>query len=187
MELFFCPDIAQKDDAYALLAHAVRQVCGLYTLPAISRTEQGKPFFPDFPQLHFNLSHSGSFALCALDDSPVGADIETIRPHHPRLADRVCSPSELAWVNAQPDPRRALLSLWTKKEARVKRDGCGLTVPLREIYVPCDEDAVLDGLHFGSLSGDSWVAAVCGCSFPTQLHTVSAGEFKKLDTTGHKC
>lgn len=186
MELFFCPDIAQKGDAYALLAYATRQARNLYTLPAISRTEQGKPFFPDFPQLHFNLSHSGSFALCALDDSPVGVDIEVIRPHHPRLAQRICSPAELEWVNTQPDPHRALLSLWTKKEARVKQDGCGLTIPLREIYVPCDEDAVLDGLHFASLSGENWVAAVCGHAFPAELHTVSASELKKLDTFGHK-
>lgn len=186
MELFFCPDIEKNADAYALLAYSVRQVYGLYTLPAIGRTATGKPFFPDRPQLHFNLSHSGSFALCALDDSPVGVDIETVRPHHPRLAERICSPAELAWLGAQADPQGALLSLWTKKEARVKQDGCGLAVPLREIYVPFDEDGVLDGLHFRSLSGETWVAAACGRSSPAEMRTVSADMLKSLDTTSSK-
>ena len=186
MKLFFCPDIAQASDAYALLAHSVRQAFSLYTLPVIRRTEHEKPFFPDCPQLQFNLSHSGHFALCALDNSPVGVDIEVIRPHHPRLAQRICSPAELEWVNTQADPHRALLSLWTKKEARVKQNGCGLTVPLREIYVPFDADAVLDDLHFHSLSGENWVAATCGHSSPTELYTVSADMLKNLDTIPFK-
>ncbi|MBQ3134323.1 MAG: 4'-phosphopantetheinyl transferase superfamily protein [Oscillospiraceae bacterium] len=187
MELFFYPDITEKADAYALLAYAVQKVYSLDSLPAISRTEHGKPFFPDHPQLQFNLSHSGRFALCALDDFPVGVDIECVRPHHPRLAQRICSPAELEWINVQADPQRALLSLWTKKEARVKQDGCGLTIPLREISVSFDEDADWDGLHFCSLYGHGWVGAVCGHSSPTALHTVTADRLKKLDTTNHKC
>ncbi len=185
MELYLCPDIETKADAYTLLAYAVRQTYNLYTLPAIERTANGKPFFADHPQLHFNLSHSGGFALCALDDSPVGVDIEAIRPHHPRLAQRICSPAELDWVKVQPAPDLALLSLWTKKEARVKQNGLGLTVPLREICVPFGGDAVLDGLHFHSLSGESWLAAVCGHSSPRELHTVFAEQLKKLDTGGN--
>ena len=187
MELFLCPDIANHADAYALLAHAVRQAYSLDNLPTIIRSEQGKPFFQHHPQLQFNLSHSGSFALCALDDFPVGVDIEVIRPHHPRLAERICSPTEREWVMAQPDPHRTLISLWTKKEARVKQDGCGLTVPLREIAVPLtDESANLDGLHFHSLSGDDWVGAVCGHSVPYSIHTICSSELKKLDTNVHK-
>lgn len=186
MELFFCPDLVNREDAYALLAHAVRQVYSLDSLPAIGRSEHGKPFFPDLPQLQFNLSHSGSFALCALDDSPMGVDIEAIRSHHPRLARRICSPAELEWLNEQDDRHRALLSLWTKKEARVKYTGTGLTVPIREIRVPFDEDAVLDGLHFRTLSSDGWVGAVCGHTLSTAFHTVSAAELKKLDTARNK-
>lgn len=187
MELFFCPDATTRTDAYALLSYAVQQMYSLDNLPTIRRNEHGKPFFADHPQLHFNLSHSGTFALCALDDSPVGVDIEVIRPHHPRLAERICSPTELAWVTAQPDSHRALLSLWTKKEARVKQDGRGLTVPLREIAVPLTEsDSVFNGLHVCPLSGHDWVGTVCAHTFPAQFHTVSADMLKNLDTTTHK-
>ena len=161
MELFF-DTCAPKD----LLCRAVREVWGLAALPAIARTAHGKPYFPDRPELHFNLSHSGDLVACAVDCAPVGIDIEMIRPHHPRLAQRVCSPAELDWVMAQPDPDRALLTLWTKKEARVKWEGCGLTVPLRGIRVPFEDDAVLDGLRFCALSGTGWVGTVCGTSAP---------------------
>ena len=53
---------------------------------------QGKPFFPDRPDLHFNLSHSGETVLCALSPSPVGCDAETISSAQPELAARFSIP-----------------------------------------------------------------------------------------------
>ena len=38
-------------------------------------TDKGKPYFEGDP-MYFSLSHSGSFALCAVSDRPVGADLE---------------------------------------------------------------------------------------------------------------
>ena len=53
-------------DAYGLLAELVKTEYGLSPLPETAREESGKPFFPGFRALHFNLSHSGTLALCAL-------------------------------------------------------------------------------------------------------------------------
>ena len=53
-----------------------------------------KPYFPRHEELHFNLSHSGALALCALDAAPVGVDIQVIKPLRPALPRRVCSPRE---------------------------------------------------------------------------------------------
>ena len=162
MELFLCENVTGREDAYVLLACAVRRRWGLAQLPAIARTESGKPYFPSHPNYHFSLSHSGTYALCAVAHAPVGVDIEVVRPHHPKLAERICSAEELTWLNNQPDREHALLQLWTAKESRVKYTGTGLTVPLRSIAVPLPPADRLDGLHFFFTQGTDWQLSACG-------------------------
>lgn len=176
MDLYLCENTTRREDAYALLAYAVRRRWGLDALPAIARTEHGKPYFPAFPQYHFNLSHSGSLALCVLDDHPVGADIEVIRPHHPKLAQRVCSPDELVWLEGEKDKISALCQLWTRKEALVKHRGTGLTVPLRSIRVPLPPAAEQDGLMFLALVAPELCLCACGHTPAAPLLTVSLEE-----------
>ena len=176
MDLYLCEHITKKEDAYALLAYAVRQQWGLSQLPSIIRAVGGKPHFSTHPQYHFNLSHSGSFALCALDDQPVGADIEVIRPHHPKLAQRICSPKELAWLENQSDKTTALCQLWTDKEALVKYHGTGLTVPLREIAIPLPPICRQEDLQFHRVTTGEYCLCVCGLSVPTPLVTVPREE-----------
>ncbi len=176
MDLYLCQNMTRQEDAYALLSYAVGHRWGLNALPTIARGDRGKPHFPDFPQYHFNLSHSGSLALCVLDEHPVGADIERIRPHHPRLAQRICSPEELDWLKEQPDKTSALCQLWTCKEALVKHHGTGLTVPLRSIRVPLPPVAQLDGLHFHSLATAEFCLCTCGHSPAAPLISVNMEE-----------
>lgn len=176
MELYLCEHITKKEDAYTLLAYAVRQHWGLNQLPPIARTEGGKPYFPTHPQYHFNLSHSGCFALCALDDQPVGADIEVIRPHHPKLAQRICAEDELNWLAEQTDKTTALCQLWTDKEALVKYHGTGLTVPLREIQSPLPSVTGQAGLLFHRILTPEFCLCVCGHTHLEALATVSREE-----------
>ena len=175
MELFLCETLGQPD-AYALLACAARRLWGLAQLPAIARTESGKPYFPSHPNYHFNLSHSGSYALCGVDDTPVGVDIEAIRPHHPNLAGRICSAEELDWLDSQPDRECAILRLWTAKESRVKYTGTGLTVPLRSISVPLPPADRLDDLHFFFAQSGDWRLSACGHSTPNGVHLLTREE-----------
>ena len=176
MQLFLCEDLTRREDAYALLAYAARRRWGLEQLPAIARSEGGKPYFPTHPGYHFNISHSGTYALCALDDAPVGVDMEVVRPHHPKLAQRICSEEELAWLENQPNRARALLALWTAKESRVKCTGTGLTVPLRSIAVPLPPANQLDGLHFFFAQREDWLLSACGHSTPNGVQTLTRKE-----------
>ena len=176
MELYLCEAITRQEDAYALLAYAARRRWGLEQLPAIARTKSGKPYFPAHSNCHFNLSHSGTFALCAVDDAPVGADIEMVRPHHPKLAQRICSPEELAWLDRQPDRECALLRLWTAKESRVKYTGTGLTLPLRSIAVPLPPATELDGLRYFFAQGEDWLLSICGHSTPNGVQFLTREE-----------
>lgn len=98
---------------------------------------QGKPFFPDRPDLHFNLSHSGETVLCALSPSPVGCDVEILGPARPELAERFFHPSERRWLSALPPSEydEAFFRLWTLKESYLKATGLGLSGGLESFCV----------------------------------------------------
>ena len=64
--------------AELLLRRALREEFGLTELPRIETGEKGKPFFPDYPKIHFNLSHCKYAVACALDRAPVGVDAEAL-------------------------------------------------------------------------------------------------------------
>lgn len=66
--------------AYLILRHALWEQYRWRELPPIRLTSLGKPYFPDFPEVHFNLSHTTGAVLVALSGEPVGVDIEHIRP-----------------------------------------------------------------------------------------------------------
>lgn len=170
MVVYLAKGLASRDQALKLLALAAKETWGLSSLPGIARLEHGKPWFPQREDLHFNLSHSRDLALCALDDAPVGADIQVVKQWRPNLPRRVCSPVELAWLERQSDLWSAFTSLWALKEARAKQNGLGLTTPIPDILVPLPAPGPvqLDGLWFGAWTGPGWATAVCGHSKPPE-------------------
>ena len=74
----------EKDRQLALLAWslaaAMLREAGAEDL-TLTYTSQGKPFLQQHPDIHFNLSHGGEMAVCAVSDRPVGADIEPLLPY----------------------------------------------------------------------------------------------------------
>ena len=60
--------------AYLILRHALWDQYRWRELPPIRLTSLGKPYFPDFPEVHFNLSHTTGAVLVALSGEPVGVE-----------------------------------------------------------------------------------------------------------------
>lgn len=116
-----CPPKRERETAYWLLAMAVQQVAGVSSLPRIERAAGGKPWFPERPGLHFNISHSHGCAVCALHDQKVGVDVERLRAAPKRLA--------------QGMGDETFFRLWTAKEATIKRDGRSVVL-LRKPFQP---------------------------------------------------
>ena len=170
MVVYGASGLTSRPQARELLALAVRETWGLSPLPEVSRREGGKPFFPEREDLHFNLSHSGGLALCALDGTPVGVDIQIAREWRAGLPGRVCSGTELAWLEGQPELWPAFTLLWTLKEARAKESGRGLASSIRDIRIPLPGPGLLemDGLWFRTWTGSGWAAAACGRGGPPE-------------------
>ena len=103
----------------------------------LSFGENGKPCLAG-GGVEFNLSHSGSLAVCAASDRPVGADVEAYRHFDEKLLRYVYQERELADVRERAAPEnedRAFTELWTLKESFMKYLGTGLRLPPREIRI----------------------------------------------------
>lgn len=97
----------------------------------IHRTEHGKPYLADYPELAFNLSHTGDRMVIAVGrNCRLGIDIETCkpRPNLPALVAKCFAEVEAAWWQALPDAdkNREFYRYWTRKEAFVKATGRGI-------------------------------------------------------------
>ena len=98
----------------------------------------GKPFLPRCPELQFSLSHSGTAAMCAVADRPVGCDIQAVTPRSLRLAERFFTAAEQNRIfsRATEDARQDMFyRIWTLKESFIKCIGLGLALPLDSFTV----------------------------------------------------
>lgn len=113
----------------------------------IRRAEHGKPFFAEYPEIHFSISHSGSCWGCAFSGQPVGLDIQLRRVSRTapekdgsgkeaeqemgkdrdaerirRISDRFFHPDEQEWLERGGD----FFAVWAAKESYVKYTGEGM-------------------------------------------------------------
>ena len=114
-----------------LLRHALEREGVAFDAQCFTENPWGKPELAGNPDLHFNLSHSGTWAVCAVSGMPVGVDVET-KPCSMELAKRYFLPQEAEQTE--------LTRLWTAKEAFCKAIGRGLTVKLDSFEVCLHED-----------------------------------------------
>jgi len=100
--------------------------------------EKGKPEIASPPldtPLWFNLSHTDGFAVCVAGRARhVGVDVENLnlKASHQELAEHFFAPAEYEYLRNLPPSlqREAFFRIWTLKEAYIKADGRGLSIPL---------------------------------------------------------
>lgn len=110
-----------------------------------ARGEHGKPFFTLQPGLHYNISHSGKYVVCALADREVGIDLQEHREvDYGRLLQRMV-PQELAEeLLKEQDVPAAFYRQWVLWEAYVKWTGEGFSRDFRTIPLDRGGWALLD-------------------------------------------
>ena len=109
-----------------------------------AENQWGKPYLKNHKDIHFSLSHSGIWAVCAVSDEKVGVDVELPRCTM-AMAERFFRKEELEGLEAldRYHQRDALNRLWTSKEAFLKMLGKGLTLPLDSFTVRLGDTAAL--------------------------------------------
>lgn len=149
-----------------LARQAIAKWCNVAPESIVFRkSASGKPFVQDLP-VEFNISHSGNMVVCAVDEEPVGIDVECIRNVDWKLAERVCTKEEISYVQgkdfvvtekSQPLTQEMLVrffEIWTAKEAYFKCRGIGIT-DLKSVNV-------LPNIRKnGCIYGDHYVIHIC--------------------------
>ena len=146
--------------ARRLASRALESYLGYKPSPEIlggeTRTHEGKPYFQDYPDFHYNISHSGKYVVCGMicggkDPQPVGIDIQEI-PADPnralKIADHFFSDEEKESLHALVrggDNSAALLLFcryWTARESYMKLTGRGLAEPFNSFRPDLDHGRI---------------------------------------------
>lgn len=105
-------------------------------------TKYGKPFFPDRPNFHFNLSHSGKYVICAVSNQSVGVDIEERASLNILSLLSALHLKEITLLKQNNNQQALFFDIWTLKESYLKFLGTGLSLPLHSFYVDLDKGKI---------------------------------------------
>lgn len=114
-----------------LLFYGLKRECGLNYIPEFSFKSHGKPYFKDYPHIHFNMSHCRMGAACIISDRECGIDMQDIRPYKKLTAERVCSEKELEKLAVSCNPQEEFAKIWSVKECMGKLIGTGIGTDLK--------------------------------------------------------
>ncbi|BCG65552.1 MAG: 4'-phosphopantetheinyl transferase [Methyloprofundus sp.] len=106
----------------------------------IVKTAYGKPYLADFPQLSFNMSHTGDcLAIAISSQCNLGIDIECFKQRNTwsGLVNKCFAQQEVDYWYALDATERGQVfyQFWVKKEAFVKAVGQGITLGLNQCVV----------------------------------------------------
>jgi 4'-phosphopantetheinyl transferase len=123
-----------------------------------AKNRYGKPCVVGYPSFHFNVSHSGRWIVCAVDQQPVGIDIEQIIPVDLEVAKPFFSEEEYRYLMEQEEQEQlgCFYEIWTMKESYVKWTGRGLSLPPNSFSILLQPATI----HPFQMSGSS-----CPCFF----------------------
>lgn len=118
----------------------------------ISYGARGKPFLRDYPHIHFNLSHSGEYALAVFAPTAVGCDIQQREraKNEERIAARFFAPGERRALAEGEDFYR----IWARKESYIKLTGEGMAADMQSVCVMGESSAACIACGTGESYGE---------------------------------
>lgn len=111
----------------------------------ITTNRYGKPYLQHNKSFHFNISHSGDWIVCAVDEKPVGIDIEKIEKLNVAIAAEFFAPEETSNLQKKREEEKLLLfyRYWSLKESYSKALGLGLSLPFHRFSIQFIKNEIL--------------------------------------------
>ena len=100
-------------------------------MPEFVYNEHGAPYLAVGP--YFSISHCKQGIAVAVSETPIGIDIETIRPLNEGLVRKTMNDVEQIHIFSSSHPETEFIRLWTQKEAYVKMQGTGIIADMHDI------------------------------------------------------
>lgn len=141
--------------AFLLLQRALRLEFGIEHTPRFGFGPNGKPFLPDYPEIHFNLSHCREAAACVVDTHPVGIDVECIDHLDKDLLSHTMNDDEQQLILNSMRPDIEFIRLWTMKESLLKLTGQGISNELKSIL------STQEAYRFHTSVHPNYICTVC--------------------------
>lgn len=117
-----------------LLIKALQDYRLPYNLNDLKYTLYGKPYFQG--SFNFNISHSGSFVVLAVSNKVrIGVDVEEIKPIDIKGFEKQWTSHEWGLLTSSANNYSQFYDFWTIKEAAIKADGRGLSIPLKDVII----------------------------------------------------
>ena len=109
------------------------------------KNQYGKPYLQGYTDFKFNISHSGDFVVCAVDDKSIGVDIEEVKNIEYKEISRNCfTENEFNYINQENSniQLNRFYKIWTLKESYIKYCGQGLSMPLESFSIDIDKENI---------------------------------------------
>ncbi|WP_268225683.1 4'-phosphopantetheinyl transferase family protein [Sinomicrobium oceani] len=101
----------------------------------IQYSDYNKPYLVN-EFLKFSISHSGNIAVCTITNfNDIGIDIEKMKSVEVSLFKNQMTIFEWKLINNSIDKKNAFYNYWTQKEAVIKANGKGLSIPLTSFEI----------------------------------------------------
>ena len=110
--------------------------------PEFLYNEYGAPYIEGC--LHFSISHCKHGIAVVINETPVGIDIETVRPFNDELVRKTMNIDEQQYINSSEKPDYEFVRLWTRKEAYLKLLGTGI---VDDLHHTLDDACCIDWIE----------------------------------------
>lgn len=141
------PEDKKRSVAAGMLLNRGLSEYGLRECDMVYGTNRnGKPFFREYPQIRFSLSHSGEYVMAAFSDVEIGCDIQQMKHTDLKIAHRFFAPEEYRYVTGWEEAdaqEEAFYRIWVLKESFLKAVGTGMALSMTDFSIQIQDGHII--------------------------------------------
>lgn len=129
----------------------------------VSYEKEGKPYLVEYPDVFFNLSHSGDLVCCAISNYQVGIDVQKHGIVKEGIAQRFFTQQDNQMLAACEEAKREELffRMWSVKESFIKYTGEGMRRGFDTFSIDWEKGEIFEGRDVVTNSISERIPAAC--------------------------